>query len=158
MGLQWVGVSASDRKRGWLVLVGLGVVMASVGAGYLYWSRHGASSDTLESRVRQFWDAKVAGDLTKAYALEAASQTGEIDLGGYLRKRSPAVRYREYSIKSISEQGDWANVEVEFSYQLRYPRAGDISSATRTRERWLKLNGTWYRETKVSPAPLTASQ
>jgi hypothetical protein len=156
--LQWVGVSAFDRKRGWLVLVGLGVVVASVGAAYLYHAKYAARPDDLESRVRRFWDAKVEGDLAAAYALEQASQTGAVDLGSYLRKRSPAMRYVGYEITSIQQNGETADVEVEFSYQIRYPHAGDVNSATRGRERWVMLNGSWFRETKAAPAPLTPTQ
>ena len=140
------------------MLVGLGAVVASVGAAYLYQNRLSASSGVLESRVRQFWDAKVAGDLAKAYSLEAASRTGAIDLGGYVRKRSAAIRYQRYDIKSIAERDDAADVEVEIAYQLRYPQAGELSSGSRTTERWLKLDGEWYRETKVSPDPVRATR
>ena len=141
-----------------MALVAGAVAVAGLGSAWLYGGREHRTDSPLERRVREFWDAKIDGDLAKAYSLEAASQTGEVDLTGYVRKRSAAVKYLDYDIKSVDERDEKANVEIAFTYEFRYPRGGDLRSTSHLRETWMKLNGTWYRETKTGPAPLAATR
>jgi hypothetical protein len=146
------------RKRWWTVVLAAGaVVVAGLGSASLYLGSRHQSSGPLEDRVREFWDAKVDGDLARAYSLEAASQTGQVDLSGYVRKRSSTIKYLGYDIKSIQENADRARVDVEFKYEFRSPRGSELKSTSRIRESWMKLNDTWYRETKTGPAPLVAT-
>ncbi len=142
------------RKRGWLVVAVLGVAVAGVASAGLYYVKTRPDPAILESRVRAFWDAKVSGDLVKAYALEAASQTQSVDLGSYLRKRTPALKYLDYKIESIKEDGDEAQVKVAISYSVTYPKAAGLRGSSRSNEKWRKLNGAWFRETKTGPAPI----
>lgn len=144
------------RKRGWLVVAVLGVAVAGVASAGLYYVKTRPDPANLESRVRTFWDAKVNGDLVKAYALEAASQTNSVDLGSYLRKRTPALKYLDYTIESIQESGDDARVKVGISYSVTYPKAAGLRGTSRSNEKWRKLNGAWFRETKAGPAPIVA--
>jgi hypothetical protein len=139
--------------------VGVGVVIASVAGSSFYCSRPSTVPGRLEDRVRQFWDAKVAGDWEKAYSFEAASKTGGMGLGQYLRMRTPMLKYVGYEIVSMEEKGDRAGVEVAISYTVRYPLSRDISSSLRAHEAWLKVDGIWYHETVAGPGfPVTANQ
>ena len=136
------------RKR--LLAATIGVVVVAMMAGAsMYRGKFRGPTDRLEDRVSSFWDAKVAGDLVRAYSYEVASQTGKVDLGSYLRSRSPAVKYLRYKITSTKEEADGAEVEVQVVYTLQYPRSSDITSDTRVHDRWLKVNGAWFRETKT---------
>ncbi|HEV8713597.1 MAG TPA: hypothetical protein VGX03_12315 [Candidatus Binatia bacterium] len=108
--------------------------------------RRGDQAQSLEERVRGFWEARIAGDDLKAYSYEAYSQTGKMTPTQYVRARSPVFRYRTYTVKGIEEQGDEATVTIDLRYSLALPTKKDVNLAMDLQERWVRLDGQWYRQ------------
>jgi len=108
--------------------------------------RRGGEVETLEERAKGFWQARVAADDLEAYNYEAYSKTGKMTATQYIRARSPALKYTAYEVKGTVEKGDEATVTVDFKYRLIIPARADIDLPMTTDERWVRLDGRWYRQ------------
>jgi|SRR5712692_2331360 len=108
--------------------------------------RQGDEVRSLEEQVRGFWEARIAGDDIKAYNYEAYSKTGKMTLQQYVRARNPALKYKAYGVKGIGEKGDEATVTVDITYHLVIAARGDLDLSTTIDERWVRLDGQWYRQ------------
>lgn len=102
--------------------------------------------ETLEGRVKGFWEARVAGDNLKAYNYEAYAKTGKMTLQQYLRALSPVLKYTAYEVKRTVENGDEATVTVDFNYHLIVPARAELDLSTTIDERWVRIDGQWYRQ------------
>jgi hypothetical protein len=100
----------------------------------------------LEERVREFWQARVAGDDLKAYSYEAYSKNNKMTLQQYLRARNPTLKYTAYEVKGTAEKGDEATVTIDCTYHLVIPARADFDLATTLDERWIRLDGQWFRQ------------
>lgn len=98
-------------------------------------------SVSLQERVRDYWEARVKGDVEEAYTLEVP---GTIEKPAYQNKllKSPIV-FRAYTIQSIKEDGDQAEVELRMEYIL--PGLSRPASSTML-DRWVKVHGRWYHK------------
>jgi len=108
--------------------------------------RRGDQAQSLEERVRGFWEARIAGDDLKAYAYEAYAKTGKMTPTQYVRARSPVFQYRAYTVKGIEEQQDEATVTIDLRYSLALPTKKDVKLSMNLQERWVRLDGQWYRQ------------
>jgi len=108
--------------------------------------RQGDQADSLEERVIEFWNARIAGDDLKAYAYEAYSKTGKMTATQYVRARTPLIQYKSYKVKGIEKQEDEATVTVDLRYSLVVPAQKDVNLAMSLKERWVHLDGQWYRQ------------
>jgi len=104
--------------------------------------------ETLESRVRAYWSAKVAGDNLRAYEFEDLAVTGRMSRNQYVRGRSPMLRYQDYEIKSVEQQGEEAKVKVAVRYEFRYPTFPPLVSSMVLTDTWRLREGVWYRQFK----------
>jgi len=102
--------------------------------------------ESLEERVKGFWDARVAGDDAKAYHYEAYSKTNTMTLQNYLQARNPALKYNGYEVKKVEEKGDEATVIVDVTYHLVVPARADLDLSMALTEPWVRLDGQWYRQ------------
>lgn len=118
--------------------------------------RRGGEAEPLEARVRGFWEARTAGDDLKAYSYEAYSKTGKMKPEDYLRARNPTLKYKAYEMKNAVENGDEATVTVDVAYNLIMPAQANLDLSMTTKERWVRLEGQWYRE--QLPTPLSGSE
>ncbi len=107
-----------------------------------------AEGETLESRVRAYWSAKVAGDDLRAYEFEDLAVTGKMSRNQYVRGRSPMLRYHDYEIKSVEQQGEEAKVKVAVRYEFRYPTFPPLVSSMVLTDTWTLHDGVWYRHFK----------
>jgi hypothetical protein len=101
---------------------------------------------SLKERVRGFWEARIAGDDLKAYAYEAYSKTGKMTQTQYVRARSAVFQYKSYEVKGIEEKGDEATVTIDLQYSLVLPAKSDLNLSMSFPERWIRLDGQWYRQ------------
>jgi hypothetical protein len=102
--------------------------------------------ESLEERVKGFWDARVAGDDAKAYNYEAFSKTKKMTLQQYLQARNPALKFDRYEVKKVEEKGDEATVIVDVNYHLIVPARDALNLSMAVTEPWVRLDGQWYRQ------------
>jgi hypothetical protein len=102
--------------------------------------------ESLEERVKGFWDARVAGDDAKAYNYEAFSKTNKMTLQQYLQARNPALKYDKYEVKKVEEKGDEATVTVDVGCHLVVPAKDALNLSMAVVEPWVRLEGQWYRQ------------
>lgn len=119
---------------------------------------HNKEEGSLESRVKTFWEVRIAGEDIKAYDFEEYSKKGSMSLEQYIRARNPALRYKTYKIKEVEENGDNAIVKLDVGYNLSLPTRGQFNMTTEITDRWVRLDGQWYRQEtkkkeKKTPAP-----
>ena len=118
-----------------------GVVLVAVAALFLQ-----QRAQPLEQRVAAFWEARIQDDDFAAYQYEAYAHTGKITPTQYVKRRSPLMKYTEYSINKIQEQENEAQVRVVIKYQLTVPGMTTLSLDSVVQDRWVRLdNGQWYR-------------
>jgi hypothetical protein len=55
------------------------------------------------------------------------------------------------------ENGDEATVTVDFTYHLVVPTRADLDLSTIIDERWVRIDGQWYRELEKPKAGQTAN-
>lgn len=120
-------------------------------------SRNGGES-SLESRVKTFWEIRIAGEDIKAYEFEEYSKKGSMSLEQYIRARNPALHYKTYKIKEVEENGDSAIVKLEVGYNLSLPTRGQFDMTTEITDRWVRLDGQWYRQETKKKEKKTPAQ
>ena len=130
------------RGAGWTVAVV--AVVAVLGSGQTAPGQQPAES--LKQRVTAFWEARLKGDEATAYQYEAYTHTGTMTLTQYIQARSPALKYMAYTIDSIQEQENEAQVTVKVQYQMSVPGMVDLPLAMPIKERWVRFENTWYRD------------
>lgn len=108
-------------------------------------SRNGGEN-SLESRVKTFWETRIAGEDIKAYEFEEYSKKGSMSLEQYIRARNPALHYKTYKIKGVEESGDNAIVKLDVGYNLSLPTRGQFDMTMEITDRWVRLDGQWYRQ------------
>jgi hypothetical protein len=96
---------------------------------------------SLSERITKYWEARVNGDVEATYALEAPDTISQPSYREKLLK-SP-VAFKTFTIKSIKENGDEAEVELEVGYLL--PGLSRPASSTMV-DKWVKVHGRWYHK------------
>jgi hypothetical protein len=107
----------------------------------------------LHEQVTKYWEARVKGDVERAYALEAPGTT---EKPAYQEKflKSPVV-IRAYTIQSIKEDGDQAEVELRMEYIL--PGLSRPASSTMV-DKWTKVHGRWYHKPPAGDSGTTKEE
>src|SRR5712691_1668825 len=118
--------------------------------------KRGGEVESLEERVKGFWEARIAGDDLKAYSYEAHSKTGKMTVQNYLRARNPALKYKAYEVKGTVENGDEATVTVGVQYNLVIPARADLNLSMTINEQWVRIDGQWYRQLEQPDARKTS--
>ncbi len=129
------------RGAGWTVA--LVALVALLGSGQT--APESQPSESLKQRVTAFWEARLKGDELTAYQYEAYSHTGEMTATQYIQARSPALKYMAYTIDTIQEQENEAQVTVKLQYQMSIPGMVDLPMAMAIKERWVRFDNQWYR-------------
>ena len=129
------------RWAGWTVAV---VTVAAL-LGSSQTAPESPSAESLKQRVTAFWEARIKGDEATAYQYEAYAHTGTMTLTQYIQKRSPALKYMAYTIDTIQEQENEAQVTVKLQYQMSIPGMVDLPLSMPIKERWVRIDNTWYR-------------
>ena len=143
------------RGVGWTVVVV--AVAALLGSGQT--APAPPSAESLRQRVTAFWEARIQGDEVTAYQYEAYAYTGALTATQYVQARSPTLKYMAYSIDTIQQQQNQAQVTVKMHYRLDVPGMVDLPMAMAIQERWDRLDdGQWYRNLKPEKTGKTADQ
>jgi len=144
----WAGAFHPHRFSITLLLLGFFIFPFVFGACS---SEREGEAEPLEARVRGFWEARTAGDDTKAYGYEAYSKTGKMTLEQYIRARNPALKYKTYEVKKTVENGDQATATVDVQYNLVIPVGAELNLSMSMEEHWVRLEGQWYRDQQPTP-------
>jgi hypothetical protein len=98
----------------------------------------------LGERVREYWEARIKGQVEKSFEFEAP---GAIDKSAYLKWMLTApVAFTSYSIKTIKEDNNKAVVELHMEYLL--PGLSRPVSSSMSEE-WVRVKGQWYHHLPV---------
>ena len=113
----------------------------------------------LAERVKAFWEARLQGDEVSAYQYEIFAHTGAMTVTQYVQARAPTLKYMAYTIDTIQEQENQAQVTVKLQYRMDIPGMVDLPMAMAIKERWDRLDdGQWYRNLKPEKPRKTADQ
>ena len=122
-------------------------LVAVLGSGQTAPERSPAES--LKQRVTAFWEARIKGDDIAAYQYEIYAHTGEMTVTQYVQARSPMLKYKAYTIDTIQEQEQEAQVTVNLQYQMTIPGMLDTPMTKPIKEQWVRLDDSqWYRNVK----------
>ena len=143
------------RGAGWTVA--LVALVALLGSGQT--APESSPSESLKQRVTAFWEARLQGDEVSAYQYEIYAHTGAMTVTQYVQARSPTLKYMAYTIDTIQEQENEAQVTVKLQYRLDVPGMVDLPMAMPIKEHWVRLDdGQWYRNLKPKNPNRTARQ
>jgi len=131
----------------------LGVFTFPLVFGACFSGRRGGEPESLEERVKAFWQARVAGDGIKAFSYEAFSKTRQgTHYSPYPRLRPGLIT--SYEVKKVIEAGDEATVTVTVQYTLPIPGRADHNLSVTSNEAWVRIDGQWYRKAPSAEAEL----
>ena len=100
------------------------------------------AGQTLEQRVREYWEARQINDIPTYYHLESAALPG----GGLTPDKYRAIAglpVREVKILNIKVENDQAEVQIEGKIEV-----GALGWTPQTvTDTWVLVSGEWYRRT-----------
>ena len=138
-------VQPRGRGAGWIVALMAGMVCL----GACQSEPSAPHTAPLAERVTAFWEARIKGDDVAAYQYETYAHTGEMTVTQYVQARSPMLKYKAYTIDTIQEQEQEAQVTVNLQYHMTVPGMLDTSMTMPIEEQWVRLDDSqWYRNVK----------
>ena len=101
----------------------------------------------LRERVRQYWDARVRGDLLATYTLHEPAFRRAVPLTGFLQGRG-ATKVLEYEALGERIEGELGIVKVKMKSTVTHPRLirPVEPSWAEFEEQWVRVDGEWYRK------------
>lgn len=146
-------VQQRGRGAGWAVALVAGIVCLGTGQT----EPPTPQTVPLAERVTAFWEARIKGDEVSAYQYEIYAHTGELTVTQYVQARSPMLKYMAYTIDTIQEQEQEAQVTVNVQSRMDIPGMVDVPLAMPIQEQWVRLDdGQWYRNLKPKKNGKTA--
>ena len=144
-----------SRGAGWTVaLVALVAVLGSSQT-----APEPQPTQSLRERVTAFWEARIKGDEVTAYQYEIFAHTGALTVTQYVQARSPTLKYMAYTLDTIQEQEQEAQVTVKVHSRMDIPGMVEVPLASIVRETWVRLDdGQWYRNLQPEKPGKTARQ
>jgi hypothetical protein len=113
-----------------------------IACGFLVQTSHAATLESLEERVHQYWEARIANDLVAMYDLEADSVQGQGGLQAYI-KGSGNIAYNSAELENLELLDDETAV-AQLAVQYRIlALPGDWMSTT-VHDTWILIDGKWY--------------
>ena len=148
-------VQPKGRDAGWAVALVAGIVCLGVAQT----EPPAPQTVPLAERVTAFWEARLQGDEVSAYQYITYARTGEMTVTQFVQARSPTLKYMAYTIDTIQEQENQAQVTVKVEYRLDVPGMVDLPMAMPIKGHWVRLDDRqWYRNMKPEKSGKTADQ
>ena len=115
--------------------------------------RDQADLSALEVRAQAFWSAVMTNDLFAAYEFEDLKPLGTVTLQRYVQ-RGGAMRFTKAEVlgSSCPESSDTCVVDVDVEYVI--PALGRKPLSGQVKDKWLLIDGQWYRTTDRSTSPV----
>ena len=143
------------RGAGWVVALVAGIVCL----GTAQTEPPAPQTVPLAERVKAFWDARLQGDEVSAYQYITYARTGEMTATQFVQARSPTLKYMAYTIDTIQEQENQAQVTVKVQYRMDVPGMVDLPMAMPIKGHWVRLeDNQWYRNMKPEKSGKAADQ
>ena len=105
------------------------------------------SNESLEARIRAYWDAKISGDAVLAYDYEEVKAKGLAPLSRYVRGTGN-LNYQNVdvlNIQVISPEKATALLKM----QILVPGMREPLSTT-VKDHWVQIDGEWYHSIRKS--------
>ena len=100
--------------------------------------------EALRDRARQFWEARVKGDLVEQYGFLEPDAREQITLTGFVRARS-AVNFSSYELEGVEVVGDQGRVRAKATFRMNLPQLSRFGPWTEPAiTRWVRRDGVWY--------------
>jgi hypothetical protein len=113
--------------------------------------------ESLRERAAAFWAARVAEDINKQWELLEPRGRGRMTALQYAAGRG-AVKYLAYQVEDATVNGYFSTVRVRLMVQPVLAVAGIVTkegvapSAAVVSDKWVKIQGTWYRSLEADQA------
>lgn len=108
-----------------------------------------ADEGSLRDRVRTYWQSMQKGDYQTTYAMLDPFFRARWTEANYL-KRMGLISYKDFEIIETEHRGPLADVQIRFKASaemgMRHGRAEPLEREGFMVERWLWVDGNWYRE------------
>ena len=99
----------------------------------------GGKAVPLNERIQAYWEARVKGQVEQAFEFETP---GVMEKQDYLKKMMATnIAFTKYSIRSIREKADEAEVDLQVEYLLP-GLSRPVSSSLL--DKWVRVEGRWY--------------
>ena len=125
-------------------------------------SKSDPSSVGLQTRVEEYWQARIQGDAQRTLEYERPDQRKRLGENLYRARRASRLDIRTAAIADpdslqLVADAQEARVPVRIQYQYVFPVPGvkPMLVPTTIQDRWVKQDGVWYHalDTKVIPVP-----
>ncbi len=114
------------------------ILFALCSAAVLACSCHGKAAP-LNERIQAYWDARVKRQVERAFEFETP---GVMEKQDYLTNMMATnIAFTKYSIRSIREKADEAEVDLQVEYLL--PGLSRPVSSSML-DKWVRVEGRWY--------------
>ena len=120
------------------------------------------SSVGLQTRIEEYWQARIQGDAQRSLAYEHPDKRKELGENLYRARRASRIDIRTFAIADpdslqLVADAQEARVPVRIQYQYVFPVPGvkPMLVPTTIQDRWVKQDGVWYHrlDTNVIPVP-----
>ena len=122
------------------------------------------SSVGLQTRVEEYWQARIQGDAQRTLEYERPDQRKRLGNNIHRARFASGLAVRTAAIADpdslqLAADAQEARVPVRIEYQYMFPVPGvkPMLVPTTIQDRWVKQDGVWYHtlDTKVIPVPET---
>ena len=110
------------------------------------------SSVGLQTRVEEYWQARIQGNTQRTLQYEHPAQRDKLDEQAY-RARTSRIAIRTFSIADpdsleLPAEAQEASVALRIQYQYVFPIPGakPMLVPTTIHDRWKKQHGVWYHD------------
>ena len=110
------------------------------------------SSVGLQTRVEEYWQARIQGNTQRALQYEHPAQRDKLNEQAY-HARTSRIDIRTFSIADpdslqLPAEAQEASVPVRIQYQYVFPIPGakPMLMPTTVHDRWKKQHGVWYHD------------
>jgi hypothetical protein len=99
----------------------------------------------LEQRAKEYWEARLKGDLDRAFTLENPVQQKTMGKERYRKNIDSAFKWQKVEVlqTEILAGGELADITIDVQYQA--PIADKMITVTsQKKDNWQRFEGTWY--------------
>ena len=152
------GMAGESRKgMRWPIYTALGVwcVVGSVAEAQV--AVRSDEEALLRTRVMNYWEAEAQKEYVVAYQFLEPKVRATVPLPDFVRMKR-YLTVKGFRVEGIEIRGDSASVRVAFQLEVEIPppppgmervTTGPITKEGVTTERWILMDGTWFRRVEV---------
>ncbi len=103
--------------------------------------------ESLDTRVRQYWDYRLAGDWNRIYGMISSQEKKSTSKEAFLRDNRDAFRSSGFQIEAIEVSGMKGEATVRQDWRMQLPVGGGEGlqkGSSRMKESWVFEKDDWY--------------